>query len=51
MMASLCVVNGIALTTAEKVSGKVHFGPLLLHCKGLIVETGLPEEIDSWATH
>jgi hypothetical protein len=48
MMASLRVVNGVALTTAEKVSGRAHFGPLLLHCKGMVVESGLPEEIDPW---
>jgi hypothetical protein len=48
VMASLQVVNGVALTTAEKVSGRAHFGPLLMHCKNILVESGLSEEIDPW---
>jgi hypothetical protein len=51
LMASLCVVNGIALTTAEKVSGKAHFGPVLLQCKSIIVEDGLSQDIDPWAAN
>jgi hypothetical protein len=50
VMASLQVVNGVALTTAEKVSGRTHFGPLLMHCKNILVESGLSEEIDPWTT-
>jgi hypothetical protein len=48
LMASLRVVNGMPITTAEKISGRAHFGPLLLHCKGIVVESGLPEDIDPW---
>jgi hypothetical protein len=48
LMASLSVVNGVALTTAEKVSGREHFGPLLARCKNIIVDSGLPEAVDPW---
>jgi hypothetical protein len=45
LMPSLQVVNGVAITTAEKLAGIQHFESLLASCKQLIVVSGMEESV------
>ncbi|KAK8900118.1 hypothetical protein M9Y10_002441 [Tritrichomonas musculus] len=47
LMPSLQVINGIAITTAEKLSGIDHFQNLLRITKGIHVETGIEDITDN----
>jgi hypothetical protein len=46
LMASLLVVNGVAITRAEKMSGVSHFRHMLIVARNLEIETGLEEQPD-----
>lgn len=46
LMPSLQVINGIAITMAEKLSGIDHFRNLLRITKGIVVETGVEDITD-----
>jgi hypothetical protein len=44
LMPSLQVVNGVAISTAEKLAGIQHFQGLLNACKNIIVVSGMEDE-------
>ncbi|OHT13529.1 hypothetical protein TRFO_03259 [Tritrichomonas foetus] len=46
LMPSLQVINGMAITTAEKMSGIDHFQNLLRVTRGIYIETGLEDMMD-----